>query len=222
MTHRDVVDLLPWYANATLSEKERRDVETHLRDCTECARELEQVRTVRTEVRNVADSIPAPPRYLLNRALAEIDNYERQKTRETARQSPWAATRDRLLAIAATLWQPTPALARVVVAAQLALILALGTVLVARRDSPGETASGREAVQAKRARLAIAFAEGATEQVMRQTLVQIGGRIVTGPSPEGLYIVELPLDPGDSARIEQTIQTLRARPHAVRLAVRAM
>lgn len=40
MTHDQVVSRLPWLANDSLEEQERREVETHLASCEDCRREL--------------------------------------------------------------------------------------------------------------------------------------------------------------------------------------
>jgi hypothetical protein len=41
--HREIVELLPWYLNETLTPKERAQVGNHLRDCAACRLELEEL-----------------------------------------------------------------------------------------------------------------------------------------------------------------------------------
>jgi hypothetical protein len=41
--HREIVELLPWYLNQTLQSKQRTQVESHLRECSFCRQELEEL-----------------------------------------------------------------------------------------------------------------------------------------------------------------------------------
>ena len=53
--HQDIEELLPWYANGTLTPAERLTVEQHLEQCPACRLELEQCRVF-------GDPIPRPGR----------------------------------------------------------------------------------------------------------------------------------------------------------------
>lgn len=45
--HKETLELLPWYANGSLTDPERARVESHLADCGECREELAQCRDLR-------------------------------------------------------------------------------------------------------------------------------------------------------------------------------
>ena len=72
MNHQEIIELLPWYANSTLSENERRRVETHLAGCQDCAQELASLSAVRNAVIELGDQVPAPSPRQFNRAAQPL------------------------------------------------------------------------------------------------------------------------------------------------------
>ena len=76
MNHQQVMELLPWYVNATLQPEERTQVEAHLKGCQECARELEQALELQHAVSG--DPAPEPSPFQFTRALARVEEYERR------------------------------------------------------------------------------------------------------------------------------------------------
>ena len=53
-------ELLPWYLNRTLSEDETKKVEEHLEECLMCRRELEELRWLSSEIKEL-DETPVSP-----------------------------------------------------------------------------------------------------------------------------------------------------------------
>lgn len=53
-------ELLPWYLNRTLSEDEAKKVEEHLEECLMCRRELEELRWLSSEIKEL-DETPVSP-----------------------------------------------------------------------------------------------------------------------------------------------------------------
>jgi len=86
-THREVVDLLPWYVNGTLPEQHRARVEAHLRDCLPCNAALREERKLSGLLRD-QDDLPLGPGHGLNALLARIDR-GRHSARPAARIAPW-------------------------------------------------------------------------------------------------------------------------------------
>lgn len=170
MTHPKIEQLLPWYLNNTLAEGERRAVADHLQQCAECARELRALEDVRLAVRNAAQETPGPSPFLMTRALASIDEYERMRADG---RRPWLAW-----------WRPIPKLARVALVLQLAVIIGLGGYFLASRDRrPYATASsGATAKQGRGARLAVMFDPGVSEARIRELIRALDASIVGGPS----------------------------------------
>ncbi len=207
MTHPHIEELLPWYLNGTLGDSERRTVADHLRDCTECVRELDALKHVQAAVCEAAEEAREPSPFLLTRALASIDEYEREKT---GARWPWLAW-----------WRPLPQLARVALVAQFAVIIGLGSYLVASRDEPSYVTAAGRVPEGGRARLAVGFQPGASEARIREALQGLGASIVSGPSALGLYTVELPFGPSDAGQVARALQILRENREVVRFAEQA-
>jgi len=217
MNHQEIIELLPWYANQTLEDDERKLVEMHLADCRDCAKEVESLKAMRKTVVEVGDSGPALSPFALNRALAEIEDYER--TRTTTAKAASVATREKK-GFWAKWWQPTPVFARALIAAQIVLVLALGSVTLYQYSHPNiifKTSSG--GVDDKTStRITVGFNDGTTEQEIRQTILGIEGQIVEGPSALGLYTIQVPIPRERTAEIDKVLQTLRQNTKVVRFA----
>src|SRR5262252_6230948 len=74
--HAHVRELLPWYANGTLSLEEGREVERHLAACTQCRSEIERCRLLAASVKTTdEDAWVASPAHFA-RVMAYIDRVE--------------------------------------------------------------------------------------------------------------------------------------------------
>ncbi len=206
MTHPEIAPLLPWYLNGTLAETERRAVADHLRECAECTRELGSLEDLQAAVRDAAQEAPEPSPLLLTRALASIDEHEREK--EGGRW-PWLAW-----------WRPLPKFARVALVVQLAAIVGLGAYVAASRDRRSFVTAGSsvQGAHAGRARIAVMFQPGASAAQIRQLLHGLGASIISGPSALGLYTVELSIGRDDSEQLAHALKSLRESREVVRFA----
>jgi hypothetical protein len=214
MKHQEMIGLLPWYANATLDGAERQALETHLAGCPECARELEHLMEMRRTVIELAGETPQPSPFVLNRALARIEDYERAQVPVRPKAAQFG---ERIQAW----WLRTSFFNRVALATQLAIMLALGTVAVYQHNHPQTiltTASGGSGEQTG-ANINVMFSPDATEHEISRTLGEIHGTIVAGPTAQGLYTVQLQLRPEQTVEIEKVLQTLRQNQRVVRFAV---
>lgn len=186
--HRRVWDLLPWYANGTLEDGERRTVESHLAACSRCREELSACRGLGELLQQVPEVAPAPHPAHLARILEKIGDHER-----AAWQSPLESLRNLLTA--------TPRPVRWALAAQLVLVLGLAGLDLARRPAQQpaaasyRTLSDAPAVPGPSSRLRLVFAPGTTEQEIRDLLLGIRGQMISGPSSLGVYTVEVPTGP---------------------------
>ncbi|HEX4242558.1 MAG TPA: zf-HC2 domain-containing protein [Steroidobacteraceae bacterium] len=70
--HADVSALIPWYANETIGEDERRRVEAHIDGCEKCRRELAEQRRLR-EAMSSDTAVEYMPAASLNRLRARLD-----------------------------------------------------------------------------------------------------------------------------------------------------
>lgn len=194
--HQRIWELLPWYANGTLGETEKRTVEEHAAQCERCREEVQACRQLGEAVRLTAAEAPTPHPARLSRLTARLDEAE------------GSSRRARL----AGLLTATPKPVRWVLAGQLAALLLLATAWVwtPAPPPPAEFKTLSDAVApAAGPQVRVVFAEGATERQIRDVLLPIGGQLAGGPSPLGVYTVELPegRDP-----LPVVLQHLRSRP----------
>lgn len=197
--HQRINELLPWLVNGTLDSAEAEEVRDHVANCVACRAELKRLGELRSAVH--AEGHPGVD---LERGLQGL---RRQVSRDRRPTSGSAAPRRRWGLVRWVLVGQTAALA-----------LAVGLLLAPDHRgappsaafrtlaAPGPTLAGAGP------RLRVLFSEGATEQEIRRLLHEIRGRIVDGPSPMGLYAIELAGDPADSASLEELVDSLRDRP----------
>lgn len=219
--HKRVWDLLPWYVNGTLHDRERRMVEAHLADCPRCREEAVVCQRLGEAIRQTGEIAPAVHPARLARLMERIDAEEHGAEERGGRRmllAPWRG----LVALA----RATPPLARGALVVQLVFLVALAGLLLRWSDLPEEpapapayqTLSQRTPAPAAPARIRLVFAEGTTEREARDLLLGIRGQIVAGPSSLGVYTVEVPDGPDP---LEKVLEHLRRQPR-VSLAVRAV
>ena len=210
MTHQEALDLLPWYAAETLSEEERLAVAAHLEDCPECTVELAHFQELRLADLELSTDIPPAPANMLQQALAQIDDYEHERAAAPqsapAARSWWDA-----------LWNPEPGFARLVMAAQFALVLVLAAGLLLRNNEPDYGVLGGPGAGAT---ISIQFVDTATAAQISGLLADVEGVIVDGPSAIGLYTVHVPVEPEDAGAIEVFVQRLLSQTDIVQFAAR--
>lgn len=194
--HQRVWDLLPWYVNGTLPDGERRRVEDHLSGCARCREELAACQGAGEAVRRQEVTAPSPHPAQLARLMARIDEEEN------------------VLHGLRALFAATPRAVRFALAAQLAVVLLLAGALLWRPEpAPAplfQTLSSPEpgAEAGAAARLRVVFAEATTEKEIREVLLKVRGQVVGGPSPFGVYTVEVPASPDP---VESVLAHLRSQ-----------
>lgn len=221
MNKEDAHKLLPWFAVGALDGDEARAVEAHLEDSPELRRELAELQVLEREVGEVRADEPEFRPALIDDALRRIDAYEATRAAPSApgifeRAVEWL--RETLVGG----WVEAPAGARLALAAQFALILMLGGILLAPPTPNGDdaafaTSSGGTGADVRTGTtLNVMFEPTVTEQVLRETLADVGGEIVAGPSQQGGYQVRI--DAADAGEVARVIGKLRARSDVVRFA----
>lgn len=222
MKHQEIIELLPWYVNATLGQRERQEVQDHLATgCSDCASEIKSLTAMRQAEVALANEAPEPSPFLLNRALAQIEDYERGRSQRSTPKE--GAVRRRMTALRESWWPKTPVFARMALAAQLALVVVLGTIAVYQYYHPQvvyRTASGTGGVSASGAKISIMFNERASEQEIRQVLGEIKGQIVAGPSAQSLYTVQTDIAPDKPEELERLLKQLNQNQRVIRFAAR--
>lgn len=218
--HRRVWELLPWYVNGTLATVEQRTVEGHLESCLRCQAELETCRRLGETVRQTEEIAPSLHPAQLARVMARIEAEERGRDQRGGLRgltAPLRAFRSLRSNIATA-----PPFLRGALAAQLLLLVGLAGFLLWRPAAAPQsgpppvvyrTLSDPEAAPPTAAApgvlVRVVFADGATEKEIRDLLLSLRGQIVSGPSPLGVYTVEVPAGPDP---LDRVLANLRARP----------
>jgi hypothetical protein len=216
--HQRVSELLPWYVNGSLSQRERERVETHLADCRLCQEEERACRLTAGTVKSAGEAAPTPHPVQLQRVMARIDEAEREE--------PVRARRWNLLAPFRALVEATPRPLWGALVAQVAVIVMLVGVLVWPALQPGpKTAPAPAAVYhtlsdpdvplgaplGSGVRLRVMFSPKATERQIRDLLLDVRGEITGGPSPLGVYTVTMPA----GGAVREILARLRSEPQVV-------
>ena len=209
MTPEEFEELLPWYATRTLEPEEMRAVDEHLSRSPEARAELAKFRALHEVVQDTRDEPEFNPG-LVNDALARIDVYERERAEAAEGRGLVGWLRRNLVPA----WEATPSLARTALAAQFALMLALGGALLLPEREGFTTVGGSTGSEAPQ--IAVGFTAETREAELREVVASLDATIVGGPSALGLYTLELPEDADPDAVIE----ALRARENRIRYAGR--
>lgn len=248
LSHREIVDLLPWYVNGTLPPNERDAVAAHLAECQDCHAELRTLQAVGDAVKESNERLPFPADDGFDALLSRIGRAEEApspRRKPGARPGSW--------------WASLPAFARWALAAQAVAVVALAcaSVVLWRRANHMEAEALRERQHAEALQqreqaggaaptptpavekpqyealsgpqredggpsvaIVVVFSEGATAGEIRELLGAAGATIVSGPSSVGHYVIRVGVPPGADARrvSDETLALLRARRGVVRLA----
>jgi anti-sigma factor RsiW len=227
--HEAVWELLPWYVNGTLQAPELNQVERHLAACGACREELTRCRELATAVQATRDVAWSPTSEHFSRLLSRIDAAEAGSRREAvevassrevaevARTEPgiWGG-RLRAWLVRSGLWlSGTPGPLRWALITQGALIVLLVGVVAWQASllsAPYQTLSrAGDQASLRQAWIRVVFTDDITAGELRMLLGSVGGRIVDGPSPVGVYTVAV------SGGASAVLETVRAHPK-VRLA----
>ncbi|RDE24544.1 hypothetical protein DV711_02855 [Motiliproteus coralliicola] len=210
-------ELLAWYANGTLDEAERQEVEAWLENNPDAQLQLAEYEFMQQSVAELGDDEP------VFNTEAGLDNLmTRIETEEAANEAVGQQSTSTMLErlqnwLDETLnWNRTPAFARVAMVSQFGLVLALGVVLLL----PSETNEGYEvlsgttpAVIAAGPTATIGFNVDTRLVELQQLLREQQVVIVGGPSAIGTYQIELPKDD----LVEARLAALKAHPAVIYL-----
>jgi anti-sigma factor RsiW len=183
--------LLPFYVNGTLRGEELARVEQHLTACEQCRHEVDWLRDIFAACAAMA---PIPG------AQAFADAAGIRAFADRVEPLPW---RRRISAG----WRSTQPWMRMLIAAQLAGLAILGTLLAFdNRDDPNYRTLGAYAQPAPaRDAIAVMFDPAMTEAELRRVVTRAGARIVDGPTTTNAFVLEVP-----AAQTHEAVQKLRA------------
>ena len=182
-------ELLPFYANGTLSDADRAWIDGYLQEHPSAVAELQWYESLQKQLR---EDVPAVSSEIgMERALQRIR--EERPASRVERQPDSTSRLERLRgwlvgALPQPMLQPAFASAIVVVALQAAVI----ATLVAERDDPTEIRALRGTVVDKGPYLKVNFKADARETDIRMLLVSVSGSLAAGPGQLGDYYVRVP------------------------------
>ena len=160
--HKVADVLLPWFVNGTLEKDEPAFVQQHLSACSRCQREVQWLRELRAAC---VDGEATPG------ASTVFRNLRRQLDEPRAGRVKGASL--------PRLWRRAPSWSRWAMAAQLAVIVALGAALVPATDGPAlyRTLGARNAAAPTTGALVVVFDPTTTESDLRRILRKAGKSI---------------------------------------------
>jgi hypothetical protein len=193
--HKVADVLLPWFVNGTLDKDELAFVQQHLSECVRCQREVQWLRELRAAC---VDGEAAPG------ASTVFRNLRRQLDEPRTGQGKGASLRK--------LWRRAPPWSRWAMAAQLAVIVGLGAVLLPVTDglAPYRTLGARSAAAPTTGSLVVVFDPTTPESELRRMLRKAGVRVADGPTQTNAYVLKV-----EAERRVEAVQALRAEPAVV-------
>jgi len=192
--HKVADVLLPWFVNGTLDKDELAFVEQHLSECVRCQHEVQWLRELRAAC---VDGEATPG------ASAVFRNLGRQLDEPRAGRGKVASL--------SKLWRRAPTWSRWAMAAQLAVIVALGAGLLPSTDglAPYRTLGARSAA-APTGSLVVVFDPTTPESELRRMLRKAGVRVADGPTQTNAYVLKVAAE-----QQVEAVQALRAEPAVV-------
>lgn len=168
--HKDIRELIPWYINGTLDERDMDQVSTHVSQCSDCALEVER------EVRLAKRMRIEPPglESMLEQQQSALQSLQARLAPTTSKQTEGLAIR-RWSALAATF----------VMVATVSFFAGRAT-----NDSTYELMASQTSFSGPVIQLI--FNPHTSEQDIRGILNDSGGTLLGSPSPKGVYRIGLP------------------------------
>lgn len=197
--HAEVLEVLPWFVNESLGEKERQLVLGHLRECPECRAERDELQAIQQVVAEDDGTGDGNYKSSFRKLMTRIETAEANRASirdfevapENGRESGkwWLA-----LSAAACLF--------------VAVVITVGTNPLREglpeallEESAGDGLGFRtlsdpgKAVAGIPHRMALTFEQPVMAETLRAALIETRSNIVSGPDKDGTYIVEVAVPP---------------------------
>lgn len=201
--------LLPWYANGTLNESDRRQVDQHLTGCSTCRAELEDLTGLKSALTTLYTAQPGPSSNTSRNVRESIAREASVRHPRPGGQRSWLDAVDEWFrSLFVPRWVPT--LAATLIIAQIALMMWISMPV----PHPEQVTTRSLGMQ--QARFIVAFQNTATEEQIRGLLQDLHGRITDGPTADGRYTIEVPA--ADASAVQHKLDLLRGRQDIVRSA----
>ncbi|MCA9472745.1 MAG: zf-HC2 domain-containing protein [Nitrospirales bacterium] len=226
-THQQAI-LLPWYVAGTLDDREKLEVETHLKNCETCRMEFDEIQRTQLAVKAAIGERQGPSPAVLTKVMSRIRE-EKASAQHTTSQPVhehdpglWSRLESWLQSLFATPW--VPVLATALIVGQSAFLLTNLGGPSSGSDPAGqgpgpiiERGIPKAPTPVHTSRLQVTFAESATQGDIQSLLRTIEAQVTRGPLPDGSYILTIPTT--NHTQIQDSLQTLLAKPQLIRSAI---
>jgi anti-sigma-K factor RskA len=201
---QDVEELLPWYVTGRVSRDEAKGIEAALKTMPDLADKLAQVQREREAVARAAEAVePAPPETLQN-LLQQVETTRQWRVPRIDNRGE-AGGRLKAAMGRSVVWQAAFAAACVA-------IVALG-IQVYNPPAPGELGLTTSISGAGGPTLLVTFQPEAKAEDIAALLTSVNATIVSGPKPDGAYVVQIPA--GQASDIDAATTNLLSRKDLV-------
>lgn len=208
--------LLPWYLSGALKESERRAVQEHLASCADCRLELDNLKALRSPLKAALADQPIPALEVKRAVMAQIHAETERGARRPSGVNPGGGFGEGVEQWFRNLLAPrwAPMLASTLLIGQLVLLLWTAGEQTVLTPGPVTTRNLPPAAT----RVTLAFTPSASETHIRATIRALNGRLVDGPTADGLYTIEIP--PAESGNLDAQLQKIRQQSDVIRRAER--
>lgn len=214
----DIELLIPWYLNGTLEEEQNKKVEEYLEQDRAFKDEVILLNLIKSAVIKTDEIISQE----ISPQFAKMQESIIQRIDSTSKIKVDKPLLDKLSSFFESF--RFPAMNLVPIAAllliQFAIIVGLIAKLYFEKPDQYTTLSGTESVETIGQKFMVAFDNSATEKEIRDIILDINAKIISGPNRSGIYIIEVK-DPENKAAVEDIIKKLRSKKEIIKLAEEA-
>lgn len=216
--HQQISLLLPWYLNKSLALTERQQVETHIRDCMVCRRELAHLDKLAAMIKQAPDlDVAAKVSFDKLRAKWQTDRQPIESLGGTQPDLCFEKCIDRLSGNTAPR-RPFLGMQGIRLAIPVSVLLAIAPFAMQYGRSPTakdyHTLSDAKPESVAGIHLSVVFSKPMAETEINALLAKIHGERVAGPNSDGAYTVRLNSGK-DTPNLASAIVFLRGQQHVM-------
>jgi len=173
--HQEVAELLPWFANGTLVDPERANVNRHVSECIACWRGLEDLRALQSAIRN--DDVDSAATHAFARLKARIEQDKPKFPRNHLHRLAFR-------------WNTSEVWVRSLLIAQFATLVFVAIAYLSH-PTPQYYHTLAAPTGKPHGELVVIFHTTGSEREIRDVLLRMHAGIVDGPSAEGAYTLKV-------------------------------
>lgn len=193
--HSDIVLLLPWYVNQSLSTDERQQVDQHLKYCLVCRRELQTLHKLAAAVQQAADlDVAAEASFAGLRAKMQTASQLPRTEQADSLRKKLSGANVKLFTARHGFWRIASNTGKGLAIAASLLLVALPAAMQYLRPAHTIdyfTLSAAKPDAGPTGQLRVVFAKNLAEKDIDAALSQINGVRVDGPNSVGAYTVKI-------------------------------